>query len=728
MASISRRKFLIATGWVAGGATLLYAVRNKAIAVAPTIIIPNKQSGAAWLQIRPNGSCLMYFPRVDMGQNANTGLAQIVAEELNIEVDQIEGVQPATNEVPPLAVTAGSMSLTAFSRPIAIAAATLREDMRKRAAAKLGKPVTDILDDVGGFQTSDKQKVSYSDLVDKANIMVEFGEDSTPPNLYSFDAGRKKKQVGQAIAPLDIRALVTGAPVYTADLAILGTLYGRVVKPPVRNARLATLDTSGVSEIEGFVKLVRQKDFVGVVCETPSSLDKAMAKIDVTWELEQPINQDEIDRLVDVDAEMAKGDLEHMLHDEDHRKDAKWAIDLRFDIQNQTHAAQEARVAIARFNDANADHALEIWTGTQDPFGIHRFASMDTGLSEDEIVVHPMRLGGSFGSREHYDVEMDAVRLARAVNRPVKVQWTRADEFNASRCRPASAHRLRIATNESGNLSDWWYGYISGHVVFARERLPDWLLPAARLAKDAGVTKGAISPYRAPHQRVEYADVDLPIDLGVWRSLNGAPSIFAIESAMDELAVQQGIDPVAFKTTQMQGAHPRLQHCLERVQAMSLKRSLPTDPGYGRGFACGIYDERCFVAVSADVQIDNRTKEIKVLHMCCAQDVGMAVNPDQLRAQIESNLVWSIGMALLERFDVADNKIQSSNFDNYKIARMSHMPSLDIDIVDQPTIPPAGAGEVALVAGPPAIANAIRKATGFRALRLPISFSDIEYA
>ena len=175
MARISRRKFLIATGWVAGGATLLYTVRNRAIAVAPTIIFPDEQSGAAWLQIRPNGVCLMYFPRVDMGQNANTGLAQIVAEELNVDLDQIAGVQPATNEVPPLAVTAGSMSLTAFSRPIAIAAATLREDMRRRAAAKLGKSVADLLDDSGGFQTSDKQKVSYSDLVDNANNMVEFG-------------------------------------------------------------------------------------------------------------------------------------------------------------------------------------------------------------------------------------------------------------------------------------------------------------------------------------------------------------------------------------------------------------------------------------------------------------------------------------------------------------------------------------------------------------------------
>jgi CO/xanthine dehydrogenase Mo-binding subunit len=207
--------------------------------------------------------------------------------------------------------------------------------------------------------------------------------------------------------------------------------------------------------------------------------------------------------------------------------------------------------------------------------------------------------------------------------------------------------------------------------------------------------------------------------------LNGASAIFAIESAMDELAVLQGKEPVAFKIAQMQGEQPRLTHCLASVHRLSAKRRLPEAAGYGRGFACGIYDGRCFVAVSADVFVDEVSQQINVLHLCCAQDVGMAVNPDQLRAQIESNLVWSIGMALLERFEVADNTIQSSNFDNYTIPRMRNMPTLDIEIIDQPSLPPTGAGEVALVAGPPAIANAIRDASGFRALSLPIRFADI---
>lgn len=728
MAVLSRRSFLTATGVVAGGLTAVYLFRQRAAAVSPTFIFPDNETSATWVQIRPDGSCRMYFPRMDMGQNANTGLAQIVAEELNLAVSEIDGVMPSTSDVPPFAVTAGSMSLTAFSRPVAVAAANLRESLRQRAADKLGKPMDTILDDVGGFRTAENQVLSYRELVDGNGAVIDFDQDKGLPVLYTFDSSRQKRQVGKSAQPLGMQALVTGAPVFAGDVPMDDVLYGRAVLPPVRNARMATVTTAGVQQVKGFVALVEQSEFVGVVCKTPSAVDAAMAKIQVTWDLQQPINQQEIDRMVDVDAAMAEGDLEHVLVDEAHRPDANWGIDLRFDVQVQSHAAQEARVAIARFNDTDDGPKLEIWTGTQDPFAIKRFASMDTGMSEDDVVVYPQRLGGGFGGREHYEVERDAVRLARAVNRPVKVQWTRPDEFMASRSRPASSHRVRISVDEAGNLQDWWHGYVTGHVVMSRERLPNWLLPIARLGGDFGVTKGALSPYEAAHQRIECKDVDLPIDLGVWRSLNCGPAVFARESAMDELAVGLGVDPVDFKISQMSDDWPRLSNCLRQVRKLSEKRALPVGAGYGRGYACGTYDGRCYVAISADVHVDVATQQIKVLHLCCAQDVGMAVNPDQLRAQMESNLSWSIGMALVERFEVADNTIQSSNFDNYAIPRMSDMPSVDTLVIDQPDIPPAGAGEVSLIAGPAAIANAIRNACGYRALRLPISFADTQRA
>lgn len=721
MAILTRRRFLLATGWVAGGATAVYLFRQRAAAVGPTIIFPNQDSAAAWLQIRPDGVCQMYFPRMEMGQNVNTGLAQVVAEELNLQTEDIHGVTPNTSQVPPIAFTAGSLSMTLFSRPTAIAAAALRESLRVRAATKLGLSPAALLDDVGGFRTAGGDNLSYADLVNDTNLMVELNSDQSLPPLYTFDAKRNKRQIGRAVKPLDIRAMVTGGPVYAADVPMTGVLFGRAIKPPVRNAAIATLDASSVADVNGFIKLVREDDFVGVVCKTPSAVDAAIAQIKVEWALQQPINQDEVDRLIDVDAEMAQGDLEQLLQDKAHRKTADWAIDLRFDVQTQTHAMQEPRAAIARLNESQQ---LEIWTGTQDPWAIKRLAALDTGMSEDAVVVYPMRMGGGFGGREHYDVELDAVRLALAVQRPVKVQWTRQDEFTTSRSRPASAHRLRIATDADGNLTDWWHAYITGHVFLARDRLPGWLMPVARLEEDLGVVRGAIAPYGANHQRVECKDVDFPIDLGVWRSLTAAPAIFAIESAMDELAFQQGKDPVDFKLAQLRGQHPRLRNCLQRVRANAEKYALPAGPGIARGYACGIYEHRCFVAISADVHVDAETQQIKVLRMCCVQDVGMAVNPGQLRAQVESNLCWSIGMALMEKFEIGDDQIKSTNFDNYPIPRMGDMPSIDIEIIDQPNIPPAGAGEVAIIAGPPAIANAIRRATSYRALRLPITSAD----
>ena len=723
MVQISRRKFLIASGWVAGGVTVLYAVANRAKAVAPTIIFPNDESGLTWLQIRSDGKCMMYFTRMEMGQNANTGLAQIVAEELNIEIDDIEGVLPNTSDVPPIALTAGSMSMTAFSRPTAVAAATLRENLRVRAAQKFGVAPETVLDDTGGFQTGSK-KLCYADLVDETPAVIEFDEEK-PPRLYTYDTTRPKKQIGKVTPPIGLRDLVTGGSVYSGDMTLDDVLYGRAIKPPVRNATLADLDTSGVSAVKGFVKLVREGDFVGVVCKTPSAVDAAMAEIKTRWRVKQPITQDEIDRSVDVDREIAAGDLEHALIDVNHRADADWAIDLRFDVQVQSHAMQEPRSVTARFNKGDAAHRLEIWTGTQDLWAMKRLAAIDTGLSEDDIVVYPHRMGGGFGGREHYEAEMDAVRLARAVKRPVKVQWTRQDEFMTARNRPASAHRVRIAIDEDGNLTDWWHGYVTGHVFLARERLPNWLLPIMRLGEDIGVVRGAITPYEAPHKRVEYSDVDLPVDLGVWRSLNAGPALFATESAMDELALKLGKDPVDFKIAQMGETHPRLKNCLARVRDLANRTPLPKGKNYGRGFAAGIYEHRCFVAMSADVYIDHEAEEIKVLRMCAAQDVGMAVNPGQLEAQLESNIAWSVGMALTEKLEVGDDMILSANFDDYKITSMASMPRVEMQIIDRPDIPPAGAGEVGLIAGPGAIANAIRQATGFRAVSLPISYEDV---
>ena len=183
----------------------------------------------------------------------------------------------------------------------------------------LGDSLANILDDLGGFRTANGRKVGYCELVSGTGVVIEFDDTKSPPPLYTFDPSRQKKQIGHSVRPLDIQALVTGAPVYAADVQVEGVLYGRVVQPPVRNAHIRSLDTKGVIQTRGLVKLVHEGDFVGVVCKTPSAVDAAMAQIKVTWNLDQPISQLAIDSLIDVDAEMMDGDLEHVLQDEAHR-------------------------------------------------------------------------------------------------------------------------------------------------------------------------------------------------------------------------------------------------------------------------------------------------------------------------------------------------------------------------------------------------------------------------
>jgi isoquinoline 1-oxidoreductase beta subunit len=719
--SISRRRFLQATGWTAAGVTVIYLGGRFAISRLPSFDIPGEDAGAAWLQIRPDGRCQMFCPRAEMGQHASIGLAQIAAEELNLAVEEIDLRFPTTSEIPQVLLTAGSMSMKFFAEPTARAAAALREVLRGRAAKLAAVEPAAVADGEGGFGLPDGRSVSYRELAAGEPVVLDAG-DVRETRLYSFDATRPHRQVGRHAAPFQLEPIVTGAPIFASDVRLADMLFGRTVRPPARSATLASVDSARTKRVPGLVQVVvdREHSFVGVVCETPGSVNAAIDAIDVDWELPSPFDQRAIDALIDVDAALARGSLEHTAEGDRLDPETAWDVDLRFEVQAQSHAMQETRAAVARVTRENGREEAEIWTGSQDPWVVQRLAARDLGISDDRVVVHALRMGGAFGGREHYDVERDAVWLARAAGRPVKVQWSREDEFRAARNRPPSTHRIRLKADEQGRLTDWWHAFVSGYILFARERLPGWLLRPAHLIGDIGVARGARPPYAARRKRIEYGDVDLPIDLGTWRSLGATPNTFAIESAIDELARRRNLDPVEFRLRNLSPEHDRLAACLRRTRELAEKKALPSDAVAGRGYACGIYDENSFLAASADVRIDAETGAVRVLRMCCVEDVGLAVNPDQLRAQIEGNLTWGLGMALLERVEIGQSDIASLNFDRYEIPRIHDVPELDIEILSRRSIRPAGAGESGLIVGPPAIANAVRDATGRRHTALPI--------
>ena len=724
---IGRRTFLKATGWTVGGLTVAYFGVRRFGPVLPSFFPPNDESGAAWLQMTGAGRCRFFCPRAEMGQHANTGLMQVLAEELNLQVSDIEPSFPTTTtDIPETMLTAGSMSIPMFARPMAQGAAGMREQLRSMAADRLGVSPQRLGDAQGGFTSGNGGFVSYAEIVDGRDLIL--GADELPEaSLYTYDTDRVHKQVGQPVAPPALAGMVTGAPLYAADIILENMVYGRAVQPPVHGAQLLNVDDSRVRALPGILKVVVdfKGSFVGVVGETPGAVNRAVSLMKVVWQRPPTaMSQESIDQLLDVDLALANGELEHRIAAGTIDEEQAWDLDMRFDVQMQSHAMQEPRAAVIRLS-RNRSPAVEMWTGSQDPFYMQRFVADELGVDRSEVVVHSMFMGGGFGGRELQEVQFDALRLARHIDRPIKVQWTREDEFTAARNRPGSSHRVRMRADSDNRISVWSHDFVSGHVLFAQGRLPGWLLGTARtLTSDLGAVRGAVPPYRAGATHVAMSDIDLPVDLGSWRSLGAAPNCFVVESAVDALAHSLGQDPVAFRLRNIADEHERLRHCLNRTRELASAIALPEGEGHGRGYACGIYEGNSFVAVSADVHVDSASEEIRVLRMCCAQDVGLAINPDQLRAQVESNLIWGIGMALTEKVEVDGNGVSSTDFDTYRIPRISQAPEFDIEIVRNPGFAPGGAGETALIAAAPAIVNAVFDGTGIRLTKLPISVRE----
>ena len=580
--SLTRRRLLKATGWIAAGVTVLYLGGRRLLSVLPSFDTPGEDSGAAWLQILPDGRCRMLSPRAEMGQNPSLGLAQLAAEELNLAVEAIDVQYPSTGAIPQVILTAGSMSLALFAEPMARAAAGLRETLRARAAERAGVALADVVDGDGSFALPGGRTVSYAELAAGEAVVLD-ASDLPKAALYSFDPKRTPRQVGRRAAPHALEAIVTGAPLFASDVRLPGMLYGRVARPPVRNAKLAGFDEARVAGARGLVKVVSDpsRGFVGLVCETPGAAAAALEALRVRWEVPASFDQGTLDALVDVDAALGRGALEHVPLGDRLDPAPAWDVDLRFDVQLQSHAMQEPRAAVARFERAEGGARLELWTGSQDVYVVQRHAAQDLGLAKERVVVHPCRMAGGFGGGSTHQVERDAARLAAAVGRPVKVQWSREDEFRAARHRPPSSHRVRLRADAQGRLTDWWHAFVSGYVVFARDRLPGWLLGPVRLMGDLGVARCSKPPYAIPRRRVEYADVDLPVDLGTWRSLGGAPNTFAIESAIDELAQQRALDPVELRLRHLPPEHARLADCLRRTRELAERVPLPRGPRSG---------------------------------------------------------------------------------------------------------------------------------------------------
>lgn len=672
-ATPTRRGLLQLSG--AGLTVALFA--GCALPVIPKRPAPNLDDALGWIR-HEDGRYTLWLPRVEMGQGVLTGLKQIACAELGVGWGAVNVKLPGSRDIGRVKATVGSDSIKDYAPPLAQACALLREAVAR-----------------GSFPSAG----------DKPPALRWTGADRP-------DLRRPPLEQGEAI--------VTGRPLFVADVRRPGMVFGRVLyapESPEFASAPRTFDEAAARAQPGFLALVRdglleqgRAQGLGIVATTPGALDRIERALAVQWQVEE--GGVDWPRLLDIDARLAGSPrLTHAVHDDDVPREGAWDLDLRFDIPPAAHAAMEPRAAVAEFD---AQKRLQLWVGSQDVFYQRDVVARRLGLDDDEITVLSHRVGGGFGGKTICTVELEAAVLARATGRPVKVQWTRAQEFRQGFHRAPSSHRVRVRLKD-GRLQHWSHAFVSSHILFTNAGMPPWLQSVSRLIGDAGVARGAKLPYRAAARETRFALQRLPVLTGPWRGLGAGPNHFVIESVIDECARLAGQDALAFRLAHVEDE--RLARVLRRVAQIAGWGGAPAGERIGRGLACGIYKDMSYAAVVADVAVAP-DGAVRVGRMWCAHDCGRVVNAEQVRAQCEGNLVWGLGMVLVEGLGFEGGQVASTSFADSPIPRWADIPAMQIDLVDAGE-PPTGAGETAIVAAGAAIANAIRDATGLRLQKLP---------
>jgi len=547
------------------------------------------------------------------------------------------------------------------------------------------------LETAGGKVTrsATSRTLGFGELTRGRKLLETIGEDTRtmPPAEW--------KVAGQSVPKVDGHAFVTGRHRYTTDQERPGMLRGKILRPPSFGAKLAQLDTSRAETMPG-VKVVHDGDFVGVVAPTESDASRALAAIRPTWTPAEgpPTSDRELASYLKGHPEQRSQGFGNRSSSEngsvkDQLAAAHVKVEADYTVAYIAHAPLEPRAAVAEW----AGDRLTVWTGTQRPFGARSELAQAFHLSEDRIRVLVPDTGSGYGGKHTNEAAVEAARLARAAGKPVKLVWTREEEFTWAYFRPAGLIETAAGVDKEGKLTAWeFHNYNSG-------------------------ASGLGTPYKVPSSRVVFHATESPLRQGSYRALAATANHFARESLMDELAHAAGLDPLEFRLRNLDDA--RLRAVLEDAAAKFGWGKSSPEQGHGYGIAGGA-EKGGYVATCAEVAVDRATGSVKVVRAVSAFECGAIVNPDHLRNQVEGCLIMGLGAALFEAIRFENGKILNPRFSRYPVPRFGDIPQIDVVLRDRKDLPAAGGGEIPIVAIAPAIANAIFSATGTRLRSMPL--------
>lgn len=642
------------------------------------------------LRIEPDGTVTVFSGKVEYGQGIRDAFARLVSAELSVAIERVHVVLGDTARVPWDMGTFGSLSIRTDGVVLARAAAFARQQLVARAANRWSLEPASLSTVDGKVRSSDGRTASYAELADPA-LDGEIPEETPPLQAPAAGGGPAPS------ARRDARAIVTGAARFVADLRAPGLLYGAVLHPAVFRARLGSVNQSAARAMPGVVAVVREGDFVGIIAERMDQARAAIAALDPAWL--PPAPADAVERHVALRRD--SGVTEALAG-------ATGVFEARYESPPVANASIGTNAALA---DVRSDHAV-VRAATQRPFGVREEVAALLHVPPDRVQVIAERTAGSYGRNNAGDAAVEAVRLSRAVGRPVLVVWSRTDELRASPCRPALRARIRAALGADGRISAWASEITTSPHVYGGTGAD---LPDTVVAMTSG--RNGVPPYRIPEVQVDLHVVPAPFRTGALRSLAAAPNVFAIESAMDELALRAGADPLAFRLRHTDDA--RLRRVLERVAEESRWENRPRGGGRGFGLACAIYN-RTYIAQVVEVAVGNHGN-VSFISAFCAADCGTVIDPEGARSQLEGGIVQGASWALLEELEERDGAITAVGWGDYPIATFRDGPrQIAVYFSDDGRTAPTGLGEPGAVPTGAALANAVAAACGARVRTLPL--------
>lgn len=635
---------------------------------------------AAWIHINEAGRIVVYTGKVEVGQNIRTSLTQIVAEELRVSVKDIDMIMGDTSVVPYDRGTFGSLTTPNMSPILRKAAASLREVLVEMAATEWKVSATTLRTDNGKvLNPSSKKSVGYQQLAQGKKILKPLNDKAA---LTSPD---KWKVAGTSVQKINGRDFITGKHQYTSDIVLPGMLYGKILRAPAYGSTLVSADTQRAKGISG-VTVVQESDFIGVVANDSQTAESALWEIKADWKHTAQPSRENIfsylkEKAGNARTESNKGDVNKMF------SSSKEVLSQTYLINYIAHVPLEPRAAVAQWEGDK----LTVWIGTQRPFGVQEELERHFRINKDNIRVIMPDTGSGYGGKHTGETAIEAARLAKAVGKPVKVVWTREEEFKWAYFRPAGVIEVKSMVAATGNVTAWeFHNYNSG-------------------------AAGIQTPYDIDNQKIQFHPVESPLRQGSYRALAATANVFARECQMNDMAVSLNIDPVAFRVKHLKD--DRLIKVLETT-ANAFGWTKPKQKGRGYGIACG-FEKGGYTALAAEVEV-SPGGEVRVIRIVSAFECGKIINPRHLRSQVIGCILQGLGGALLEAVDFKDGKIANPSFANYRVPRFSDIPPIEIVLIDRPDIRSTGAGEAPIVGIAPAIRNAIYDASGKKLNNLPL--------